>query len=227
MSSEISMRVALSRQADMVGIEKIRDMSVAVIGVGGIGSNAVHTLASLGMRNLVLFDPDFVGEENIYPGWFKAAHSQSEIPKVNAVAEQVREMFQISLDPRFGVFSPDRVDYFDAFLIGTDTLESRRRIWDNYARSNCNDWYIDARMGGVLSTVYCVNMRDDQQRLMYSRDLTREEEGELPCGMKATSPLTKGWIAGMIGKIFFNISNELEPPYMQRYDLHHGMLIGS
>ena len=47
--------------------------SVCVIGVGGIGSNAVHMLASMGITDFEVVDPDLVGEENIFPGFFRMA----------------------------------------------------------------------------------------------------------------------------------------------------------
>lgn len=47
------------------GYERLRSASVAVVGLGGVGSWTVEALARCGVARLVLFDLDHVGESNI------------------------------------------------------------------------------------------------------------------------------------------------------------------
>ena len=56
---------ALRRLYGDAGYERIRRSSVAVVGLGGVGSWAVEALARSGVRQLVLIDFDHVAESNI------------------------------------------------------------------------------------------------------------------------------------------------------------------
>ena len=66
MSSEVvdsnpySRLMALKRMGIVANYEKIRDCSVAVVGVGGVGSVAAEMLTRCGIGNLILFDYDKV-----------------------------------------------------------------------------------------------------------------------------------------------------------------------
>jgi tRNA A37 threonylcarbamoyladenosine dehydratase len=55
----------LSRLYGSKGYERIRAASVAVVGVGGVGSWAVEALARSGVAQLVLIDLDHVSESNL------------------------------------------------------------------------------------------------------------------------------------------------------------------
>ena len=63
--------------------------SVAVIGVGGVGSWLALNLALVGVRELVLVDPDVVEEHNLNRTPFKLSQVGQE--KVDAVAELILE----------------------------------------------------------------------------------------------------------------------------------------
>lgn len=216
-----------SRQAALV--PDLSDKTILFIGVGGIGSNAAHLAASMGLKRITLIDPDEVAVENLAPGFFNEAHVGD--PKVFAVSNDIWE--------RVGVDETNIQSYnsllenspildsrpFDIVVISTDTLQSRRMAWENYAHLICNGWWIDARMGGTLTTVFAVDVRDGEQVDDYSDELKDSRPSELPCGEKATAPLTKGYIAGMIGRVLYCIANNFPPPYMQRFDLFHGMMI--
>ena len=66
MSSEVvdsnpySRLMALKRMGIVANYEKIRDCSVAVVGVGGVGSVAAEMLTRCGIGKLILFDYDKV-----------------------------------------------------------------------------------------------------------------------------------------------------------------------
>jgi hypothetical protein len=56
--------------------------SVAIIGAGGIGAITALTLAKMGVQNMVLFDDDIVGEENIAT----QLHKVSDVGKLKVEA---------------------------------------------------------------------------------------------------------------------------------------------
>ena len=55
----------LRRLYGAAGYQRLREASVAVVGLGGVGSWAVEALARSGLRQLVLIDFDQVAESNI------------------------------------------------------------------------------------------------------------------------------------------------------------------
>ncbi len=63
MGSEQFIRTALLLGED--GVKRLRCASVAVFGVGGVGSFAAEALARAGIGRLLLVDPDAVAESNI------------------------------------------------------------------------------------------------------------------------------------------------------------------
>lgn len=56
---------SLRRLYGDTGYQRLREASVAVVGLGGVGSWAVEALARSGLRQLVLIDFDHVAESNI------------------------------------------------------------------------------------------------------------------------------------------------------------------
>lgn len=52
--------MALKRMGIVANYEKIRDFSVLIVGVGGVGSVAAEMLTRCGVGKLVLFDYDKV-----------------------------------------------------------------------------------------------------------------------------------------------------------------------
>lgn len=70
------------------GLERLGNACVAIIGVGGVGSWAVETLARTGVGNLTLIDGDVVVESNINRQ-IQATGSTLGKPKVLALAERI------------------------------------------------------------------------------------------------------------------------------------------
>jgi molybdopterin/thiamine biosynthesis adenylyltransferase len=86
---------------------KIANARVAIIGLGGLGSHIAQQLAYLGVRNVVLIDPDIVTQSSLnrLVGAFPS-DAEARTPKVTAVArmyasvlpEASIETFQTALD---------------------------------------------------------------------------------------------------------------------------------
>ena len=221
----INMNKRLSRSSGIVGSPGSR--RVIVVGVGSIGSNVVHMLVSMGFTALTIIDFDVVMEENLYPAFFPGGVDILGLDKTQEIREwaQCMGVELCVFDGRIEDFEPD--DHYDICIMAVDSLMARRvalnKLWD------CCDWVIDGRMGGPLCTVITM----PTTRRLLGRDIRRKYErvyidvpsGDLPCGEKATAPLTKGWIPGMVGQSVADIINGDAPPYIQRYDLSTGIFI--
>lgn len=73
------------------GVARLRNATVAVFGLGAVGSFAVEGLARAGIGRLVFFDHDVVGESNLNRQLL-ALHSTMGRPKVEVARERVLDI---------------------------------------------------------------------------------------------------------------------------------------
>lgn len=215
--SALELNRRLSRQSAMVSRD-IADLSVCIVGVGGIGSNAAHTLASMGVQQITLIDNGIVELENIYPGFFGAASADEELKKVDSVTLDLEERYDVLPLAHLGFIEdvPENdLGIYDIVLVCTDTIASRLAAWE--ILRDRTQWWLDGRMGGPGCDLYCFNAKDGSKVEQYLSSLDHPE-GDLPCGMKATAFITKGYLQGFIGDAVRDIVNE-QPvlPFHWRY----------
>lgn len=210
--------LALSRQADLIP-SAIDDISVLIVGCGGIGSNVAYALASMGVQQFTLFDPDQVALENVYPGHF--GMHQIGLAKAEAVRDTLVE--DLGLDPDrvqaqvqpFGYGAYER--QHTVLVLATDELRSRRMAFEVAEHYAIYDLLIDARMGGTTVTVYALTSGDQARKERYN--MTLEGGGfNLPCGQKATALLTKGMIPQLVSQAVYDFLRGERPQYGCSYD---------
>lgn len=92
------------------GMARLKQASVAVFGVGGVGSYAVEALARAGVGRLTLIDPDSVCRTNINRQ-IQALESTVGLPKVEVLKERCRAINpQIEIDARQLACSRENAD---------------------------------------------------------------------------------------------------------------------
>lgn len=119
MSSEVvdsnpySRLMALKRMGIVSDYERIRDFTVAIIGIGGVGSVTAEMLTRCGIGKLILFDYDKVELANMNRLFFRPEHSG--MSKVEAAERTLRD---INPDVEFEVFNYNitTVDNFGHFV---------------------------------------------------------------------------------------------------------------
>jgi ubiquitin-like modifier-activating enzyme 5 len=111
-SNPYSRLMALQRMGVVKDYARIRALSVAVVGVGGVGSVAAEMLARCGVGRLLLYDYDTVELANMNRLFFRP--EQSGMPKTKAAADTLR-----SINPDVVVeahsINVTTVDGFEAF----------------------------------------------------------------------------------------------------------------
>ena len=88
--SEEEMLCVLRQRHGEARQEKISAATVAVCGLGGLGSNIAVSLARAGIGKLILIDFDRVDVSNLHRQQYKA--SQVGISKTEALAENLKEI---------------------------------------------------------------------------------------------------------------------------------------
>ncbi|BFZ21745.1 hypothetical protein BsWGS_24784 [Bradybaena similaris] len=112
-SNPYSRLMALKRMGIVDNYEKIRDFSIAVVGVGGVGSVTAEMLTRCGIGKLILFDYDKVELANMNRLFYQP--HQAGLSKVEAAERTLKE---INPDVEFEVYNYNitTVDNFQHFL---------------------------------------------------------------------------------------------------------------
>jgi ubiquitin-like modifier-activating enzyme 5 len=105
--------MALKRMGIVDNYEEIRNVTVLVVGIGGVGSVACEMLTRCGVGKLIMFDYDKVELANMNRLFFRPEHAG--MTKVVAAAKTLNE---INPDVQFETHSYDitSVDNFDHFM---------------------------------------------------------------------------------------------------------------
>lgn len=180
------------RQSELVPAEKLRSLTVTVIGVGAIGRQVALQLASLGVRRLQLVDFDRVEPTNITTqGYCKADLGQS---KVEATARAVRaidtgiEVETVNDRFRLGLATGEVV------FCCVDSISSRSAIWRTL-RNQCAFW-CDGRMRGeVLRVLTAV---DSPSRTHYDTTLFPQSEAQTGSCTSRSMIYSAGISAGLM-----------------------------
>uniref|UniRef100_A0A0B6YR22 Ubiquitin-like modifier-activating enzyme 5 n=2 Tax=Arion vulgaris TaxID=1028688 RepID=A0A0B6YR22_9EUPU len=112
-SNPYSRLMALKRMGIVDNYEKIRDFSIAVVGVGGVGSVAAEMLTRCGIGKLLLFDYDKVELANMNRLFYQP--HQAGLSKVEAAERTLKE---INPDVEFEVhnYNITTIDNFQHFM---------------------------------------------------------------------------------------------------------------
>ncbi len=180
------------RQSELVPAEKLRSLTVTVIGVGAIGRQIALQLASLGVRQLQLVDFDQVEPTNITTqGYCIADLGQS---KVEATARAVRAIdADMNVETVNDRFRPGRATGEIVFCC-VDSISSRSAIWRTL-RDQCAFW-CDGRMRGeVLRILTAVDL---SSREHYNTTLFPQSEAQTGACTSRSTIYTAAISAGLM-----------------------------
>jgi molybdopterin-synthase adenylyltransferase len=150
----------LFRQIGPEGQEKISRSTVAVIGLGALGTVISSHLCRAGVGRLRLIDRDFVELSNLQRQFlFEEKHARSRLPKAVAAAEKLRAVnSEIAIEEVIADVTARNAEQLisgaDVVLDGTDNLETRFLIND-VALKTMKPWIYGAALGseGMTMTV--------------------------------------------------------------------------
>ena len=180
------------RQSELLPPEKLRSLTVTVIGVGAIGRQVALQLTSMGVRHLQLVDYERVEPTNITTqGYSIADLGQS---KVEASARAVRAIDTgIEVETVNDRFRPG-LGTGEVVFCCVDSISSRSAIWRTL-RQRCSFW-CDGRMRGeVLRILTAV---DSTTRMHYDGTLFSQAEAQIGACTSRSTIYTAGIAAGLM-----------------------------
>lgn len=171
-----------SRQKDIVP-EKVKDLNVAVVGIGAIGRNVAIQLASIGVENLTIIDFDKVEEHNIASqGFSENEIDRLKVEAVKAKCEQVNSAIRINaINDRY---RPFHVSKADVLFCCVDSMDARKIIWE---RSTGIKLFIDGRMSAETMRIFAADKTNTHSINHYNDSLFADSEAYVgACTAKTT-----------------------------------------
>jgi molybdopterin/thiamine biosynthesis adenylyltransferase len=206
------MSIDLSRHRGIFDPAKF-NLSIAIIGVGSIGSRLILHLAELGVEKLFLFDPDKVSRENIANQAFR----EKDVGKYKVVAmkEILREKgFEGNL-----LIYPEESSQIcgDILFVCVDSMKTRKEIYKNQCNNSDIRYYFDARVGITSISVYAFYPQDKMQSKRYAESLYDDKKIPPACGRQSIG-VTAQFAASFLTTRFIERVTEKRKVFAMMYD---------
>lgn len=223
---------ATSRFSSAIWYEKIREKTIVLAGVGGIGSYVGFLLARMKPASLFIYDNDIVEAVNMSGQLY--SRNDIGVTKVAALANMVK--YYADYGSVFAIaerFTPE-CEPTDIMICGFDNMEARRVFFTKWAehvhskpeeeRANC--LFIDGRLAAEEFQVLCIKGDDLFNIDRYQKEylFTDAEADETICSYKQTT-FCANMIASYMVNLFVNFcANQCEPlidrdlPFLTTYN---------
>lgn len=203
--------------------------SIAVLGVGGIGSWASLLAARLSPQRLDLYDFDEVDTVNLGGQLYRTfdiGRKKVDAAKmiINDFSPYVYTNVWISIVNETNTFAGSHV-----VISCFDNMEARKTVFNtinNKIESSggtyCPELFIDGRLNAEEFEVYAVNLKNKAERDLYQTTLFSDSESASPiCSYKQTS-FAASMIAAVITNLIVNFYSKQETNHnladrLQRY----------
>lgn len=191
------------RQLDIFSPTKF-NKSITVIGAGAAGSYIVWLLAKMGCRDITVYDFDKVENHNL-PNQTYGLEDVGK-KKVIALAKRTESETGVKIKTHAKRFIKESVK--GIVFVVTDTMESRKEIWENSVRNQLNvDLLLETRMAAEGGKVYVIRPTMPKHITAYEKTLHPDSEAEeSPCTQRAIAP-TVATIAGVAVFSMINFVN--------------------
>lgn len=189
------MQIETMRHDEVFSCHKFGQRRVDIIGVGATGSKVAVLAAKLGVQNLHVWDPDTVAAHNIANQEYDLAHvGQLKVDALQQVIERATGL-KITAHP---VAVNGGESFGDVVFLLTDTMVSRKTIWDTSLRMKLRTkLVIETRMGVDEGRIYTVNPCDMTQVARYEETLyTDVKASPSACGASVSVGGTAAILAG-------------------------------
>lgn len=219
-SPSLLMDDTTSRFSSAIWYNKIREKSITLAGIGGIGSYVGFLLARVKPKNIFIYDDDTVDEANM-SGQLYGLEDIGEA-KVGALAKMVSNYANYysicGISERFTADTKAS----DIMICGFDNMVARKDFflaWKNHVQSKpseerANCLFIDGRLAAEEFQVLCIKGDDEYNINRYESQFlfSDKEADETICSYKQTT-FCANMIASYMVNLFVNFcANQCNPP---------------
>lgn len=188
------MPIDATRHLEIFDPDRWGSRRIDVIGAGATGSRIALSLAKLGVTNLHVWDNDVVEEHNVANQAFGNEHIG--LPKVEAL----QQIIEKATGTKSYIY-PERVcsttRLGEVVFLLTDTMESRKDIWQGLKWKPHIGLVIETRMGVDQGRIYTMSPINPLHIRKWEESLYDDEESEVSaCGSKISVGPTAELISG-------------------------------
>lgn len=179
------------RFSDVMPLERIAPLKIAVIGAGGIGVSACLCLAKMGVNSLHVWDADEVNHENVGPQMYgKRVVGRPKTLALGQFLKDQADWCNVTLHNELFVAQEGAFNDFDVVVSAVDSLEVRKEIWQSVDHTS-RQLVVDPRMGAEVLTIFSIIPHQDGD---WYPNTMEGEAMDFPCTAKAT--FHNGLVAG-------------------------------
>lgn len=209
-SNSLLVEESTSRFSSAIWFDNIKQKSVILAGLGGIGSYVAFLLGRLHVANIALFDDDVVEEGNMSGQLYASSYvGQEKVFATQAILGNFANYYDVNVFPER--YTENSISG-DIMICGFDNMVARRTFFESWLRhvreveaeggdsSAC--LFIDGRLAAESFQVFCIKGGDEYNITKYHEQfLFRDEEAEETiCSYKQTT-----FMANMIGSVIVNL----------------------
>ncbi|MDD3040575.1 ThiF family adenylyltransferase [Bacteroides sp.] len=177
-------KVSFLRQLEWYNPDEDPQPDIHIVGCGGIGSFVGYYAAQMGLKNLILWDRDTVEPHNLPNQNFLVEHLG--LKKTEALADLIKRKVELEVKIKDRFFTDDSKVNNGIVIAATDSISSRKTIWNAVKGKPEVQWFIDGRLGGQAFQVFVINPNDPDDIRFYESTLFESGEADpLPCTAKA------------------------------------------
>lgn len=145
-------RMSFTRQLGILDPKKMKKQKITVVGSGAVGSFSALSLAKMGTPVINVYDNDGVTEHNLPNQFYRKQDTRKY--KVLALKEILGDFSDaiVHSSPMQYVGGP----LGDTVVVATDSMSSRKLVWDQFKKQPLSTVFIEARMGAELGRVYTI-----------------------------------------------------------------------
>lgn len=198
---------SVSRFSGAEWFNAVKESSITIAGLGGIGSNLAYQVARLAPKEIILYDGDIVEESNL-AGQLYSVDNIGE-NKASCVYRYIANhcsMFSTSMlvnATNYTYNSPAT----PIMMCGFDSMKARRMYYTSWKLlmdriDNKRGLFIDGRLSIDTLQVLCIRGDDEYSKKKYEDEFlfSDDEVEEAVCSLKQTT-----YMACMIGSVMTNL----------------------
>ena len=175
-----------TRQMDLLNNRFLGKLKVTLIGAGAIGSFTALTITKMGVINLTIYDQDGVSEHNLPNQFFRIKDTHQF--KIDCLQNIIHDFTGVTIKPNIRYYTKQKLG--NVVIVATDSMSSRKLVWEQFLKQPQCHSLIEARMGAELGIVYTIrrlsNIVIPIDIKFYEDKLYSDKQAkQLPCTAKA------------------------------------------
>lgn len=192
--------------------EKIQNLDVFMVGIGGIGSNAAYTVAHLHPSSMTLMDGDRVDEVNLAGQYFDVY--DIGLFKTDVMKRKLAGIHYYNVNglSRFFTEADNNIlPSKDIVIAGFDNMDARKLLfhsWERYGKEG--SLFIDGRMSVNVFQLFAMRKGDLDRIKKYKNEwlFNQEESESTVCSYKQTY-FCATMMSGVITSLIVNYAQNL------------------